>query len=407
MNAEREFRYSARAQSGELVRGAVSAASIDDVVRMLRGRALLATDVYAAAERPLARLRFGWGSPRRVTIVGFYRALAIMMRSGVPVRRALAVSIDRANDRRFDETLRAVLADIEAGASLSAAFAKRPQTFAPLAVAMIRAGEMGGVLDVILERLATLAERDRSTERRIRGALAYPGFILATALLVVVLAIVKLLPSFAPIYAALNVPLPPETQALLAASRIVEDPFVLAIAATALGFAALAGIVALRRPSAQDALDVARLRLAVLGPLVRKNIASRIARTLGTLLRSGVGVLQALDVVEPIAGSRTYATHLAKVRTAVSDGAPLGDAMRACGGFDALFCAMVGVGEETGAVDEMLLTLADYYDDDVAFAIASLSSILEPALLVVLGLVVGVLVYVIFIPMYSLIGGIK
>jgi type IV pilus assembly protein PilC len=118
-------------------------------------------------------------------------------------------------------------------------------------------------------------------------------------------------------------------------------------------------------------------------------------------------VLQALDVIEPVAGSVRYARLLGGVRAAVSDGAPLGDALRASGGFDPLFCAMVGVGEETGAVDELLLTLADYYDDDVAFAIASVSSILEPALLVVLGFVVGILVYVIFIPMYSLIGGIK
>jgi type IV pilus assembly protein PilC len=407
MTTQRDFRYAARAGDGSRVRGVVAAATTDDVVRMLRARSLFVTDVYADSSRTIDLARLGFGRPRRASIVGFYRALAVMMRSGVPLRRALAVAIDRSNDPRFDEILRGVLADIESGERLSNAFAKRRDAFEPLAVAMVRAGEVGGVLDVILDRLATLAERDRSTKRRIRGAFAYPGFILATALAVVVLTVVRLLPAFEPMYASLNVPLPPETQALLAVGRLFAQPFVLAGVVCATATCAAASGVLLRRADVRRVVDVLRFRIPLVGALARKNIAARIARTLGTLLHSGVGVLQAFDVLGPVTGSDHFASLLGDVRTAVSDGAALGDTLRASGGFDAVFCAMIAVGEETGAVDEMLLTLADYYDDDIAFAVASLSSILEPALLVVLGLVIGLLVYAIFIPMYSLIGGLK
>ncbi len=395
------YRYAARTKEGARVRGTVAAAGASDVVQMLRARSLYVTDVTASIDAPFA-LRLPSAQPRRAVVVAFYRSLAIMVRSGVALRRALVVSIERTNDRRFGETLRAVLADIESGERLSAALGRRPDCFEPLAIAMITAGELGGVLDIILDRLATLVETSRTMQRKIRGALTYPAFILATAAAVLVLVVVKLLPAFEPVYASLDVPVPPITRMLLALGHLARAPLAVAAIVLASGVTIVTSLVAIRQPRLRSMLDELRFRIPLVGPLARKSIASRIARTLGTLLRSGVGVLQALDVLAPVAGSERYARLLVAVRARVSDGTSLGDALRTGGGFDPIFCAMVAVGEETGAVDEMLVTLADYYDDDVTFTIADLHAILEPALLVVLGIAIGTLVYAIFVPLYGL-----
>jgi len=325
----------------------------------------------------------------------------------VPMRRALEVAIERAGDGGLRESLRAVLAEIEHGSSLSEALARRPRAFAPLYVAMIRAGEAGGILDDVLERLASLLERDADLRKKLRAALAYPAVVLIAASALVLFLIARIVPMFAQMFDAFHVELPPATRALLAAGDALQQPAMWLAGAGAFA-AVLFGVFALTRtPHGALALDGVRLRLPVVGPLLHKAITARIARMLATLLRSGIELVGALDVVRPVAGSARCAAALERVDVALRAGEPLTAPLEASRLFDPLAVALVRVGEETGLVDEMLLKVAAYFETDVEAAIATLGAVLEPVLIGVLGAVVGFIVFSVFIPLYSLIGSVS
>ena len=401
------FRYTARDAAGDLVRGSMEAPSVDAVLASLRTRALFVTavDRESLLARTVGR-SLHVGAPSRRALLAFFRSFSTLIRAGVPMRRALDVTIDRAGDGALRESLRSVLADVEHGTSLSEALGRRPRAFAPLYVAMVRAGEAGGILDDVLERLASLLERDADLRKKVRAALAYPAVVVAAALALVLFLMARIVPMFAQMFGAFNVELPPTTRALLAAGDALQRPAtwiasvaVLAVAAAALAAAARSGRGAL-------ALDRLRLRLPVFGPLLHKAITARIARMLATLLRSGIELVTAIDVVRPVAGSPAYAAALERVDVALRAGDALTTPLEAARLFDPLAVALVRVGEETGLLDEMLLKVATYFETDVEAAIATLGAVIEPALIGVLGGVVGFIVFSVFIPLYSLIGSV-
>ncbi len=401
-----QFRYTARTAAGERVRGSIEAPSVEAVLAGLRTRALFVTSVE---RETLVRraLSLNVGRPSRRALLAFFRSFSTLIRAGVPMRRALEVAIERANDGVLRESLRAVLAEIEHGSSLSEALARRPRAFAPLYVAMIRAGEAGGILDDVLERLASLLERDADLRKKLRAALAYPAVVLLAASALVLFLIARIVPMFAQMFDAFHVELPPATRALLAAGDALQQPAVWLAGAGALA-ALLFGVFALARTShGALVLDGVRLRVPVVGPLLHKAITARIARMLATLLRSGIELVGALDVVRPVAGSPRYAAALERVDVALRAGEPLTAPLEASRLFDPLAVALVRVGEETGLVDEMLLKVAAYFETDVEAAIATLGAVLEPALIGVLGAVVGFIVFSVFIPLYSLIGSVS
>jgi type IV pilus assembly protein PilC len=401
-----QFRYTARTAAGERVRGSIEAPSVEAVLAGLRTRALFVTAVER--ETVLRRaLSLSVGRPSRRALLAFFRSFSTLIRAGVPMRRALEVTIERAADGALRESLRAVLAEIEHGSSLSDALARRPRAFAPLYVAMVRAGEAGGILDDVLERLASLLERDADLRKKLRAALAYPAVVLIAATALVLFLIARIVPMFAQMFDAFHVELPPATRALLAVGDALQQPASWFAGAAALA-AALATVFALARtPHGALVLDGVRLRLPVVGPLMHKAITARIARMLATLLRSGIELVGALDVVRPVAGSPCYAAALERVDVALRAGEPLTAPLESSRLFDPLAVALVRVGEETGLVDEMLLKVAAYFETDVEAAIATLGAVLEPALIGVLGAVVGFIVFSVFIPLYSLIGSVS
>jgi type IV pilus assembly protein PilC len=398
------YRYAARTAAGELVRGTMEAPSADAVLASLRTRALFVTavDREPAAMRALGRpLRLG--RPSRRALLAFFRSFSTLIRAGVPMRRALDVTIERTSDAALRESLRAVLADVEHGSSLGEAMARRPRGFAPLYVAMVRAGEAGGILDDVLERLATFLERDADLRKKVRSALAYPAVVVVAALGLALFLVARIVPMFGQMFEAFHAELPPTTRALLALGTALQQPAmwiagVLLPAALAVALAAAA-----RTSRGALALDRARLRLPVIGPMLNKAITARIARMLATLLRSGIELVTAIAVVRPVAGSAAYAAALARVDLALRAGEPLTAPLEAAKLFDPLAIALVRVGEETGLVDEMLLKVAAYFESDVEAAIATLGAVLEPALIAGLGCVVGFIVFSVFIPLYALI----
>jgi type IV pilus assembly protein PilC len=402
------YRYAARSADGERVQGSMAAPSVEAVLARLRTRALYVTAVDR--ETALART-FGrplqLGTPSRRALLAFFRSFSTLIRAGVPMCRALEVTIDRASDAVLRESLRSVLAEIEQGNALSDALERRPRAFAPLYVAMLRAGEAGGILDDVLERLAAFLERDADLRKKVRSALAYPAVVVVAALILVLFLVARIVPMFAQMFDAFHIDLPASTRLLLAIGAALQQPTAWiggAVAAVAL---AVATIAAARTARGGLVLDGLRLRLPIVGPLLRKAIAARLARMLATLLRSGIELLTAIEVVRPVAGSARYAAALGGVTAALRAGDPLATSLETSGLFDPLLVALVRVGEETGLVDEMLLKIAAYFETDVEATIATLGAVLEPALIGVLGVVVGFIVFSVFIPLYSLIGSVS
>jgi len=402
------FRYRARSAGGEVVRGSMEAPSVDAVLANLRTRALFVTAVDR--ETVLVRTLGGslsLGRPSRRALLAFFRSFSTLVRAGVPLRRALEVTIERASDGVLREALRGVLADVEHGCALGDALERRSRAFAPLYVAMVRAGEAGGILDDVLERLASFLERDADLRKKVRAALAYPAVVTTAALGLVLFLIARIVPMFAQMFDAFHADLPPTTSALLAVGAALQQPGVWIAGSAAVTTLAGAIVLATRTERGAAVLDAARLRLPIIGPLLRKSITARVARMLATLLRSGIELVTAITVVVPVAGSPSYATALQRVDVALRAGESLTAPLEASRLFDPLAVALVRVGEETGLVDEMLLKIASYFETDVEASIATLGAVLEPALIGALGTVVGFIVFSVFIPLYALIGSVS
>jgi type IV pilus assembly protein PilC len=402
-----DFRYTARTATGALVRGWLNATNAESAAEGLRRRALFVTAVEPKRlwNRPLRWPHAPSGSSR--ARVAFFRSFATLVRAGVPMRRGLAVAIERCENVTLAGALRDVLGDIERGDSLSAAFGCRPKAFAPLIVAMVAAGETGGILDDVLDRIAGFLERDYALRKSVVSALAYPATVLFASLALVTFLIVRVVPMFSTLFASFHVPLPLSTRVLMAIGDIASQPASALIALGVIAFVAVGSVATSRTRAGRLAFDRFRLRLPIVGTLLRKTIVARFARMLGTLVHSGIELSIALDVVLPVTGSPVHAAALENVAVALREGEALTPPLAATGIFDPMLIALVGVGEETGMLDVMLPKAADYFESDVAAAIATLGAVIEPALIAVLGVIVGLIVYSVFIPLYSLIGSVS
>lgn len=402
-----DFDYSARTSAGLLVRGSLASNSAEEAYSSLRRRALFVTTIRP--QRPSApsfaiwRLRFGGGQ----ATIAFFRSFATLVRAGVPLQRSLDVAIDRCTDAPLKAALRDVAADIQRGDALSSAFARRPRSFSSLATAMVAAGERGGMLDDALERIASFLESDDALRKSVASALAYPVVVLSASLILVAFLIVRVVPMFSTLFASFHVPLPLSTRVLMALGNAASEPAVWSSGLLTIALAATAAFALGRTPRGRYAYDLVRLKLPVAGGILRKSIVARFARMTGTLVHSGIELSTALDVVIPITGSPVHESALEQVGLALREGETFAAPLLASGIFDPMLIALVGVGEETGMLDVMLPKAADYFEADVAATIATLGALVEPALIAVLGVIVGLIMYAVFIPLYSLIGSVS
>ncbi|MBM3777672.1 MAG: type II secretion system F family protein [Acidimicrobiia bacterium] len=398
------FAYAGRTRSGERVQGERTADSIDLAVAALRGEAIVVTRINAVARPPrniLAVWRVRQVAPR--TLAQFTRQLSVMIDAGLPLVRALDLLADQETDPRFARVIVAARADVERGLSLADALRGHPDVFDALFTGMVAAGEAGGVLDVILARLAGHVEGAARLQSRVRAAMAYPALVLGMAGVVIVVVLWTVVPAFAGLFAGLGAELPLPTRAVIALGESVVRLSPVALVGT------VALLVAWKRWYRSDRgrrfVDGALLRTAVVGPLLRKVAVARFCRTLGTLLASGVAILDALDITARSAGNAVVEAAVRTVRARIERGESLAGPIGETGVFPSMVAQMVGVGEVTGALDTMLVRIADVFEDEVDVAVAGLLTLLEPLMIAVLGVVVGGIVIAMYMPIVGLIAG--
>lgn len=402
------YYYTARDSGGAFVRGSIEAGTASAALSSLRTRALYVTSLEnGSSTRGTIAAALQIGGVSQQSLVTFFRSFSTLTRAGVPMRRSLDVTIEACADSRLREALRSIVCDIENGLALSDAMARHPREFPRLFVAMIQAGELGGILDDVLDRIAAAVERDRAARKRVSAALTYPVIVAVAAITLILFLITTIVPMFRSMYEQMHVPLPPITSALIAVGMGLRSPMVWLAVAT-FPLSAVLAVIRLRNSERGImTLESVLLALPIAGVIVKKVTIARLSRMLGTLLRSGVGLVAALEVVTDVVTSARYRQSIADLRRSLREGSTISEPLAATGLYEPMFVQMLRVGEETGALDAMLLRIADYYDLDIETMLTALGSMLEPAMILLLGGAVGFIVAAIFIPLYTLIGNIR
>lgn len=401
------YKYKAKSTSGGTKAGKVEATSEEAALAALRAQGLIPLKLDATSTGGLQReIKIpGLGSRiKQKDVALMSRQFATMVNAGLSLIRALSVLIDQIDSPALGGVLAEVRRDVERGQSLSDAMANHPKAFSRLYVAMIRAGEVGGVLDETLNRVADILEANLSLRSKIRSAMAYPAVVMALIVLVTTAMIVFVVPVFENLYADLGegATLPLPTQLLVTLSSVLRSLWFVVIGVTVLA------VWGFRRwiTTEQGRLnwDKLRLRLPVFGKLVHKTALARFSRTMAVLSRTGVPILQAIDIVGETAGNQVVSAALARIRTAVREGESLAGQLARHDVFPPMVVQMLAVGEETGALDAMLNKVADYYEREVQDTVTALTSLIEPLLIVVMGVSVGAILIALYLPIFNIAG---
>jgi type IV pilus assembly protein PilC len=389
------FAYVGRTRSGQVVQGERAAEHRAALVAALRREQVLVTRVEPTPRR---------GRQRRIgdkALAIFTRQFSVMVDAGLPLVHCLDLLAKEEPDARLALAISRVRHDVEAGASLADALKKQPHAFDSLYTQMVAAGEAGGILDTILQRLATHIEQQAKLASQVRAAMIYPAAVLSVAAMAVFVILWKVVPTFTALFAGLNATLPLPTRLVIRASQglIVAMPFLIG-AMFALGWW-------LRRyhatPNGRLRIDGFLLRTPLVGKIFRKIAVARFCRTLGTLTSSGVPILDGLDITTRTAGNAVLEAAIGVVRTRIERGESIAAPLKATGVFPNMVAQMIGAGESTGALDTMLAKIADFYQEEVDIAVAGLLTILEPVLVAILGVIVGGIVISMYLPMFSII----
>lgn len=358
----------------------------------------IAEKVSAPIKLPITILA-GRVGQKQLTL--FTRQLATLIGAGLPLVRSLYVLDRQERTGVLKATIRGLAEQVEGGTSFSDALSKFPRNFSPLYINTIKAGETGGVLEVVLSRLAEFLEKTERLKMRIKSALIYPALVLSLALSVLTFLITFIVPRFMEIFKEMGIKPPFLTQLLINISDVVRQRWLL-------GLGVLFGLImaykfSYRLPTMRLVFDNIRLRIPIMGPLIRKIAIARFSRTLGTLLASGVPILQGLLVAKDTAGNEVIARSITAVHNSVREGETVAKPLLKIGIFPAMAVNMISVGEETGALDQMLLKVGDVYDEEVDVTVSGLMSLIEPFLIMGMGLIVGFIVVAMFLPLFSVI----
>lgn len=387
----------ARTAAGEPVRRRVRAGSREEVVAHLRRERLVPVSIHRAPRR-LSLGSMGAGRPKEVAV--FTAQLATMVGAGLPLVQALDVLARQAGAGAFGGTLRDVVRQVESGRGLATALRAHPGTFSRFYLSMVAAGEEGGILDAVLARLAGHLERSEELRRKLRGAMAYPATLLGFALVVMAVLLTVVVPTFHGMLGELQGSTPLPTRLVLGSSELVRQRggWLVAVAV-----AAGAGFRWWRRTPAGNArVDAFLLELPGVGDLIRKAAVARFVRTLGTLLEAGVPLLDALEITAATTGNRVLERAVLGVRPSIARGDSIASPLERTGVFPPMVTRMIHVGESSGTLDSMLLKIADFYDSEVESSVAGLLKLVEPALVVGLGLVIGGMIIAIYLPIFQL-----
>ena len=404
------FAYKVRDQTGKLIEGQLDAEDATLVVGKLRqmGYTPIAVEAKSAGKIKLKGDIKIPGMSARVKmkdVAVFSRQFAVMINSGLSLIRSLAILAEQTENKELARVVGEVRLDVEKGVSLSAAISKHPKVFSRLYVAMVRSGEVGGVLDAVLMRLADTIESQVELRRKVKSAMTYPVVALSICILISAAMLLFIVPQFKAIYVDLGGELPLPTRVLISLSDLLKSYFLIVFLLVGVGVYLFKRWI--KTEQGRIKFDALKLRLPVMGLLVRKTALARFSRTLAALTRSGVGILEALDIVAETAGNETVSIALRETQSAVKRGDTLARPLAQHEVFPAMVTQMIAVGEETGALDEMLDKIADFYDQEVTATVDALTSLIEPLMIVVMGTIVGGMVISLYLPMFNIIKLIK
>jgi len=393
------FRYNVRDKTGKVVSGRLEGESREAVATKLRQMGYIILDLNEDRLAQLNKITFGTSvKTKDVTI--FARQFATMINAGLSLTKCLSILTDQAENKEMREIIAQLNRDVEAGQSLSEAMMKHPKIFPPLFYNMVKAGETGGVLDEVLLRVADLMEQDAQLKGRVKSAMMYPMVVSILVVVVVIAMMLFVVPTFTEMFSAAGQELPLPTQVLVAVSDFVAST---SGAITAIVLVAL--YVTFRQwiktDSGKFIWDSIKLRMPVAGNIIRKTSVGRFTRTFGTLVSAGVPILSAMDIVADTAGNEVVTRALRSARAAVKEGETIAKPLSESPVFPSMVVQMVAVGEETGALDQMLTKIADFYDEEVSTAIDGLAAAMEPIIIVVLAAVVGGIVIALYMPMFQ------
>jgi type IV pilus assembly protein PilC len=393
------FVYSGRTRGGQTITGEMEATSRETVVARLRSQQVIATAVRT--------------KPRDITIPGlaakvsdkdivvFTRQFATMIDAGLPLVQCLEILASQQDNKTLKKTLTEIRQAVEGGSTFAASLKQHPKVFSSLYANMVEAGEAGGILDTILNRLAQYMEKAMSLKKKVKSAMIYPSTIITVAVAVVIFLLIFVIPTFKAMFEGFGAALPLPTQIVLELSRIVRSYFLV-------GIGAIVGVLIGIRwwygtSSGRTTIDRFLLRMPIIGILIRKVAVAKFTRTLGTLISSGVAILDGLEITARTAGNRIVEMAVLKTRASISEGKTIAEPLRESGVFPPMVVQMIAVGEQTGALDAMLSKIADFYDDEVDTAVANLTALLEPILMVFLGVVIGGVVIAMYLPIFKLV----
>ncbi len=397
------FAYSARPiTGGDIQSGEIELPTKEEVLAYLHKQKLIPVSVRQK-ERQF-NLKFGTGIKTR-DIVIFTRQFATMINSGLPLVQSLDILAEQTENQSLRKVIQDVLYDVESGHTLADAMRRHPKVFTDLFVNMVAAGEAGGILDTILLRLATFLEKNDALVRKIKGAMVYPGVILTVAVSAIAILLVFVIPTFQTMFASAGIALPLPTRVVIGLSAIMQGywwAFVIGAVLAVVGIRYLYGT-----DGGRLAIDRMILSFPIIGDLQRKAAVARFTRTLGTLVSSGVSILEGLEITARTAGNRVIHDAVMGSRASIAGGETIAGPLKESGVFPPMVVQMINVGEQTGGLDEMLRKIADFYDEEVDAAVEVLLSAMEPVMIVFLGVIVGGMIVAMYLPIFDMINAVQ
>ncbi|HEX2896815.1 MAG TPA: type II secretion system F family protein [candidate division Zixibacteria bacterium] len=393
------FEYKGKTLAGAPVQGALKAKSREDLERVLRQNRILVSSISKRA--PEINIRIGTGI-KRIDISRFTRQFATMIGAGLPMVQCLEILASQTESKELAKVIFSVKEAVQGGATLADGLSRHPKIFDQLYTNMVQAGEIGGALDAILIRLALYREKADRLIRKVKGAMVYPTVIVIVAVGVTFGMLTFIVPVFAKMFSGLNAELPMPTQYVLAISNFLKSNLLYLV----LGLIAIVGVTLWwkKTPNGAMTFDQTMLKTPIFGTLIRKSAVARFTRTLGTLLASGVSIIEAMEITAKTAGNLVIARAINRSVLAIAEGDTITGPLRDSGVFPPMVTQMISVGEKTGGLDEMLNKIADFYDEEVDEAVTALTSIIEPVIIVFMGVVIGGILIAMYLPMFDIIG---
>lgn len=399
-----EFAYRVRTSAGVINEGTIEAPEERSAVEQLRSRKLIILEISEAKKAALAeyfkKLNIFKKRVKSKDLVLFSRQLSTMVSAGVPIVQGLSILGEQIENPALRTVIGALRTDIESGISIADAMKRQEETFSELYVSMIHAGEIGGILDTILERLSSYMESSEELKGKVKGAMVYPLVISIIAAAVTIFLLIVVIPTFKTIFEGFGAELPLPTKILIQLSEILKSYFYIIIGVP------IATVVGLKQwyktEKGKVFFDTRFLKLPMFGVLLRKVAVAKFTRTLGTLVKSGVPILQALDTVAKTSGNKVIEAAIFKAKESIRDGEKIAEPIKRSGVFPPMVVQMIAVGEETGNLDTMLTKIADFYDQEVDVAVKALTSMIEPLVMVMMAVVIGAIVIAMFMPMLQM-----